>query len=143
VRWRIAHVLGAFPQPKALEELIRLLDKDPDGYVRYGAIRSLVELASQSDQAMRIASALDGRAETIEKQSKIAGELRTCLLMDPKIVAADWLAFVARVVRSLFIVIDNTTERDEWRGCLTQAEELYITSERGSNRMNQAKLHHG
>lgn len=128
VRWRIAHVLGAFPQSAALKELIRLLDNDPDGYVRYGAIRSIVELASRSDQAMRdfIASTLNDRAEAISKQPKIASELRTCLLMNPKIVAENWLAFVAQVVRSLFIVIDNTPERDEWRGCLTQAEELYV-----------------
>jgi hypothetical protein len=128
VRWRIAHVLGAFPQQAALQELIRLLDSDTDGYVRYGAIRSIVELASRSDRAMRdyIASALDDRAEAIEKQPKIAGELRTCLLMHPETVAADWLIFVAKVVRSLFIVIDNTAERDEWRGCLAQAKELYV-----------------
>lgn len=128
VRWRIAHVLGAFPQLTALNELVRLLDNDPDGYVRYGAIRSIVELASRSDQTMRdsIAGALDDRAEAIRNQPKIAGELRTCLLMDPKTVAPDWLAFVAKVVRSLFIVIDNTAERDEWRGCLARAEELYV-----------------
>lgn len=128
VRWRIAHVLGAFPHPAALNELIRLLDSDPDGYVRYGAIRSIVELASRSDQTMRnfVADALNDRAETISGQSKIAGELRTCLLMDPRIVAADWLAFVAKVVRSLFVVIDNLAERDEWRGCLARAERLYV-----------------
>jgi hypothetical protein len=128
VRWRIAHVLGAFPEAVALNELVRLLDHDPDGYVRYGAIRSIVELASRSNQTMldSVARALDERAEAIWKQPKIAGELRMCLLMDPKTVAEDWFAFVAKVVRSLFIVIENTVERDEWRGCLTQAEELYV-----------------
>ncbi len=73
VRWRIAHVLGAFPKSAALHELIRLLDSDPDGYVRYGAIRSIVELASQSDQTMQdaVANALGNRAEVIKSSPKL------------------------------------------------------------------------
>ena len=131
VRWRIAHVLGAKPKPTALETLLRLLDDDPDGSVRYGAIRSIIELAARADPGLRELAydAVKARAEAITKQPRVSGELRTCLLVDSKAVEPEWLPFVANVVRALFIVIDNTSERDLWRRCLSEAEKLYPTYE--------------
>lgn len=126
-RWRIAHVLGAYPTHTAFETLVCLLDDDPDGNVRYGAIRSLIELAARADDGLRdtVSDAVGARAETISKQPKISGELRTCLLVDASRAGPGWLSFVAKVVRALFVAIDDTTERDLWRGCLNEAERLY------------------
>jgi hypothetical protein len=128
VRWRIAHTLGACQIPDAFNALIRLLDSDPDSYVRYGAIRSIIEKAALGGANLRgeIAGAIGVRAEAIDSQPKILGELRASLLMDPNTVPRDWLGFVTSVVRAMFLATDKTNERDLWRQCLSKAEELYL-----------------
>jgi hypothetical protein len=127
VRWRIAHSLGAYPTPIALEALLVLLDRDPDVYVRYGAVRSVIELGAWADAILRnkVAESIEVRAEIISEQPKILGELRTCLLIDPNKADSAWLEFVRKIVRSMFLANDSTKERDLWRQCLNKAEELY------------------
>jgi hypothetical protein len=104
-----------------------LLDSDPDGYVRYGAIRSITELSALASPELRkaISEEIAARAETLGGQPKILGELRACLLMDVSMAPEGWLEFVARVVRAMFIATDSKNERDLWRQCLNSAEELY------------------
>lgn len=127
VRWRIAHVLGALPDPAAVQKLFELLDSDADGAVRYGAIRSIVELASRTDGKLReaVGDGVSSRASVISGQQKIATELRNSLLMHPEAVGSDWLSFVAKVVRALFLSVESTGDRDVWRRCLADAEGLY------------------
>ena len=127
VRWRIAHVLGAFPTMRALETLVRLLDHDPDDSVRYGAIRSIVELASLAGQEIRnvAGEAIKVRSEVISKQPRIVAELRTCLLLETENAAPDWMLFVKQVVRAFFAEAESTSERDLWRRCLSNAEIQY------------------
>ena len=48
VRWRAIHVLGGYPRERSKLEGFRLLDGDPDYWVKYGAIRSLVEIAARA-----------------------------------------------------------------------------------------------
>jgi hypothetical protein len=127
IRWRIAHTLGACPSQAAFAALLGLLDSDPDGYVRYGAIRSITELSALASPELRkaISEEIAARAETLGGQPKILGELRACLLMDVSMAPEGWLEFVARVVRAMFIATDSKNERDLWRQCLNSAEELY------------------
>ena len=51
VRWRIAHVLGAFPSPENFSTLLQLLDDPSDQLVQYGALRSLAEMAARSSRS--------------------------------------------------------------------------------------------
>ncbi|TPL38883.1 HEAT repeat domain-containing protein [Mesorhizobium sp. B2-4-6] len=134
VRWRIAHVLGAVPDAVAAEKLFELLDSDPDGSVRYGAIRSIVELASRAEGELRkaVGDGIGGRASAISNQHKIAAELRSSLLLDPEVTSVDWLPFVAKVVRALFLSVESTADRDVWRRCLAEAERLYDSGEKPS-----------
>jgi hypothetical protein len=127
IRWRIAHTLGACPSRTALNALLALLDDDVDIYVRYGAIRSIIELAVGANTELRkvVSDEVGGRAAAISGQPKILGELRACLLMDPLMVPAGWLDFAVNIIREMFIVTESTNERDLWRQCLNKAEELY------------------
>ena len=126
-RWRIAHVLGAFPTMTALDTLVRLLDHDPDGSVRYGAVRSIVELASFAEQETRNAAgeAIEARSKVITKQPRIAAELRTCLLLETECAVPDWMLFVRQVVRTFFVETESARKRDLWRRCLSKAEIQY------------------
>jgi len=131
VRWRIAHVLGVYPTKTTFEALLRLLDEDPNESVRYGAIRSIVELAAQADGELRdtIFGKIEERSRTITMQPKILGELRTCLLLNPEVAKPGWVSFVEKIVRALFIAVDDLAERNLWRQCLSKAESLYAKYE--------------
>lgn len=127
VRWRVAHVLGAFPQQESLERLLALFDGDDDEDVRYGAIRSMVELASRADAPLRtdVGEAIRERADTIAESDRISRELRSSLLIDADAAPDDWLEFVRECVRSQFLADDRLAIRDLWRGCLNAAEAEY------------------
>jgi hypothetical protein len=133
VRWRIAHVLGAVPSSDASDQLLELLDTDPENSVRYGAIRSLVELAAKADKVLQssVEQAILARATVISQQPRIVGELRSALLLDPAVVTPNWVGFVVNVVRALFLTVESTGERDLWRRCLTDAQMLYTGDKSG------------
>ena len=127
-RWRIAHVLGAHPTRRSLEILLSLLDTDTDESVRYGTIRSIMELASRANPELR-GQALEvilARVESIRRQPKIYEELRSSILLDRTPPNRDWFAFVTELIRAFFVVTDNTSERDLWRRYLSDAERLYL-----------------
>ena len=50
VRWRIVHSLGSFPSKENYELLFSALN-DPYHWTRYGAARSLIEMAAKSDDS--------------------------------------------------------------------------------------------
>lgn len=52
-RWRLVHALGPFPSPENVAVLFRALNEDTYHWVRYGAARSLMEIASRADHAFR------------------------------------------------------------------------------------------
>lgn len=133
VRWRIAHVLGAMPNEQSKEMLLKLLDTDQDADVRYGAIRSLIEIAAAGSVTLRdrLASNIKDRAASIAEEAKISRELRACLLVDPRKAPENWLDFVKSCVRSQFQALDSIPEKDSWRGCLNMAERLYSKHREG------------
>lgn len=126
-RWRIAHLLGSLPFEPALHQLLRLFDHDGDGDVKYGAVRSLIELATIASPQLResVFTAITERAAAISSSDRIARELRSSLLISPAAAPADWLDFVRDCVKSQFLSTDKLGDRDLWRGCLNAAERLY------------------
>jgi hypothetical protein len=58
VRWRAVHVMGGFARQSFIDALLGALDDDPDENVRYGTIRSLLELASRDGDLLP--SVVDG-----------------------------------------------------------------------------------
>jgi hypothetical protein len=127
VRWRIAHVLGSLPSAPTLEQLLQLLDHDGDEDVKYGAVRSVVELAAIADPELRAAAraAIEQRASVICSSDRVARELRSCLLINPTGAPEGWLDFVRDCVKAQFLHTEKLSERDLWRGCLNTAERLY------------------
>jgi hypothetical protein len=127
VRWRIAHVFGAIPNREAVHQLRGFINSDPDDDVRYGAIRSLVELASIADEQLRdeAREAIVELAQVISKSDRLARELRSSMLIDSLIAPAGWLSFVQACVQAMFLATERLGDRDVWRGCLNEAEKLY------------------
>lgn len=127
VRWRIAHVLGSLRSSAALNQLLHLLDHDGDEDVKYGAVRSLVELAAIAEPPLRAeaGAAIVERAEAICSLDRVARELRSSLLIEPAAAPEGWLDFVRDCVKSQFLSTEKLGDRDLWRGCLNTAERLY------------------
>ncbi len=68
VRWRVVHVLGAYSDASNVALLLKAAMYDPYHWVQYGAVRALIEIASQSGKELR-ELALEGLAEFIKSYS--------------------------------------------------------------------------
>src|SRR5205823_6553944 len=79
VRWRVVHALGAIPKYQAVQTLLRILDEDADEWVRFGAARSLVEVAASGSSTVRrrVFNALGRRVPAIIQQPRIRKEIES------------------------------------------------------------------
>lgn len=60
VRWRVIHTLGSFDSKQNAELLFEALDKDPYHWTKYGAVRSLVEMASKTKDEQLCKNIIEG-----------------------------------------------------------------------------------
>lgn len=113
VRWRAAHALGHQPDQESVD---RLLDatRDPHEWVRYGAVRSLVDLAA-AHEGLRseILRALEAEAERLVADPKPALELERSLQRVDATSA--WVAAVAPLVEALWANAPTVERREHWR----------------------------
>ena len=115
VRWRIAHVLGAHPSRENMAFLFALLDDGAEyEWARYGAVRSLVESASQSS-ALRdsIAEGIISRLPRLVEDRLILAELeKAILLKDPP---PDWAQHIGPIVDELWATAPSWESQERWR----------------------------
>ncbi|HZP62582.1 MAG TPA: HEAT repeat domain-containing protein [Terriglobales bacterium] len=114
VRWRGAHAIGAFVSPENARSLQELLADESES-VRYGAVRSLIELASRADKDLRRSIfdvLIQNRAELIRFPS-VVQELRRSLLIDQVRDPDDWFQFSLGLMIS-FQPGDLESEREKW-----------------------------
>lgn len=115
VRWRAVHVLGAWPDSESAEAVQYCLLEDTDRWVRYGATRSLVDLAAKSEPLRaEIVPWLTGHlSELPQPTDQLITELERSLLRQP--MPAGWIDSVADLVNELFARSRDDRERDRWR----------------------------
>lgn len=102
VRWRVAHVLGSFPSDANLNALAGRLIDIPR--VRFGAVRSLVEMAAYSERelAERIFTRIRDRVNDIGQIRAVVDELlRAVFVRKKRIADLEWLQFVFPVIKAL------------------------------------------
>lgn len=126
-RWRIVHLLGAFPSTSNFESLLCSLDHDPDGSVRYGAARSLAELACRGDVQLRarIVQAIKDRVDDLRAQTKVRDELARALVVTSDAAPIGWRDTVTEIGRTFFQRADAPESRDRWRRYIADAEIRY------------------
>src|SRR5439155_9705895 len=83
IRWRVVHVLGAWPTEANVTFLLNALDTDHVGEVRYGATRSLMEAACRGNIALRatIFSNLGTRSAALLADKFTRGELEATMFL--------------------------------------------------------------
>jgi hypothetical protein len=126
-RWRIVHVLGSFPSIPNLAVLSNLLAKDPDDYVRYGAVRSIVEMAARGDESLRdaAAAALEQNADSIASDTKVKDELKRALRLRRDSAPHGWLNTIKRACQAVYQADDSLAGRDEWREYIAEITILF------------------
>jgi hypothetical protein len=113
-RWRAVHVLGAQRDRRALQLLFNALDVDAWSWVRYGAVRAILEIAArEADMRDEALEGIRERLNTIKRDSGVFKELQNCLLLrDPP---ADWIEAVEPIVEELWAAGQTVEDQDHWR----------------------------
>lgn len=119
-RWRVAHVLGSLPTERSAAVLQSLL-ADENGWVRYGAIRSTVELAARASVASLrtyTLASLVSRLQDGEFSAPMLRELGRALDVDPQPVG--WAEAVGPLVQQLVGLADSASEQGKWDGLMAR-----------------------
>lgn len=115
VRWRAVHVLGAHWEPANLTLLMDVLREDDDVWVKYGAIRGLVELAASSPLESReaIFADLGDLVGVLTADHRLLDEVERALeLSDPP---RDWAESAGTLIEKLWAHSETVTAQDRWR----------------------------
>lgn len=130
VRWRAAHALGAFPSQANADVLLHFVG-DSNEHVRYGAVRSVIELASRATDDVRhyVFDSLVSRRVELVKFSSVIQEIRRSLLIlqvrDPR----GWLNLSLKLMIAVQPV-DSESERDKWGRAVQEMIAMFTEVER-------------
>jgi len=121
VRWRVVHTLGAFDSKDNLDLLLCALDKDPYLWAKYGAARSLVEMAANtSDESLR-KSILDNLASRTSLPKKVLEEIgRAVNRKDPP---TGWMEQVLPLLENYSHIDTSKDYVDEWKKIIEDFKE--------------------
>lgn len=128
VRWRAVHTLGAFPGPANKQILLECLTADNYGWVRYGAIRSLLELAARAEDGKfrkSIIVALVDRADQIVHDEYIARELQSAVLIEPKQAPKEWPQLIIEMLSRIRLKESSDEKWDRWEDVAYKVRGFY------------------
>jgi hypothetical protein len=128
ILWRAAHVLGAFPSLANVVSLDALLSPNQARYVRYGAIRSLAEIAYRSPtEEIRnaVVDAIKERSSDLMMDEFVMGELKRALQITPGLQPESWITIVTQIAREFYLLSEEPMRRDSWRKYLADTESIY------------------
>jgi hypothetical protein len=121
IRWRAAHVLGGWPNSSSAQALQDAFVMDSDDWVRYGATRSLIDVAAR-DGGLREDIILWISGHLPERSELVVGEIERSLVRHP--APPNWTEDVSVIVEGLFASADDERERDRWRRLATRLREV-------------------
>ena len=114
IRWRASHALGSFPSQLNAEALSdRLADTDKN--VRYGAVRSLMEMASSATYELRhhVFDLLIARRDCLIEFAAVREQVSRCVLIPEARDPADWLKSCLKLMIALQ-PSEAEGRRDRW-----------------------------
>jgi hypothetical protein len=114
IRWRAAHTLGAFPSEGNAKALMRQVS-DGAWDVRYGAVRSLMELASRAEDNLRreVFESLALNFRQINEHSSIKEELRRTMLIPGAKSPKTWVSSCISLITA-FQLSASEAESEKW-----------------------------
>jgi hypothetical protein len=118
VRWRVVHTLGAFVSQANVNLLFEALDNGGNEWVRYGAIRSLVELAIRAPEVERLRVLEELRLRLASLTSRLQLKLGEAIFVSNP--PPGWGATVAPLLREAASIQQMLVDIDSWRVLLRQ-----------------------
>jgi hypothetical protein len=115
IRWRAAHVLGRLPSEENVALLAESLNDD-SSEVKYGATRSLIEIAAQAggplagDVFHRLAMA----AGALAAHRNVVNEFKRALIVVPERAPRDWTQLALPAVSAFQQATAERIGREEW-----------------------------
>lgn len=127
VQWRAVHVLGGFTSRKNAEVLVDALYNAPAVEVRFGAIRSLIEMAGRDggELARWIFERIASHVSNVREHGSVLGEFERAIFIDESRAPNNWTSLVAVVISALQSVAPNAEDRDRWDRLLTKLVTTY------------------
>ena len=127
VRWRAVHVVGCYPRHESMSLALHLLDRDEDLWVRYGALRSLVEMASKSEGGLRAAVLMEivARRDQILADVRLRDELVRALQIRPTSTTGNWAASALQVLATYLESSSGIEEIDYWGRGMRAIRSIY------------------
>lgn len=113
-RWRAVHVLGGHPSRQSADALVTRV-ADNDEWVRYGAVRSVVECAAKTDDIRLredLVLSLIEAAQAGRLDRRMLGELERALDIRPQ--PSGWTASIAPLVQQLIGSSERASGQDRW-----------------------------
>jgi hypothetical protein len=120
IRWRIVHTLGSFKLPANADLLFEALDNERGEWVRYGAIRSLVELAIEGndDERTHVLEALRVRLGVLTSRLQLKLGEAVFVSHPPE----GWAEAVGPLLREAASRQQLLVDVDRWRVLIRQFE---------------------
>lgn len=119
VRWRAVHVLGAHPSEQSIRAVHRRL-KDGNKWVRYGAVRAMVEIAARASRSSVRDEALSILLELVQRgllDDSMLRELSRALDVVPP--PDEWPSTVAPLIQQLLGRATTTVQQEMWGRVMT------------------------
>ena len=114
IRWRVVHTLGMSPEADSLELLLDAISGDEDFWVRFGAVRSVIEHAALSQGDALRTSAFSGLAQHLPEQpDTIAGVATWCAMYEG--ARPEFRAGALKLFTSLRDAQHSGARRDRWQ----------------------------
>ncbi|ARP63812.1 hypothetical protein A9K65_010815 [Mesorhizobium sp. WSM1497] len=115
IRWRACHVMGSAIDQRFREALLKLVTNDSDENVRYGAIRSLVEIGSRSsEQAARLVEDLGPRLNKIAESPRVLIELKRAVFLSKGCVPEGWSTEISRLFYARADLATDPIDMEAW-----------------------------
>lgn len=120
VRWRVVHILGAADSPEIIQKLYEAVEREAPArqtqWVQYGAVRSLVEIATRRPEAKLAEEILEKlvtmMGETIAVDSRAFGELRNVAI--PACTPPFWSGSYSAVIEKGIKLAGTQEHRELW-----------------------------
>lgn len=128
IRWRIAHLLGAFPSTRNADVLLALFDFDSDRWVRFGAIRSLIEAAALTKTATlreHIFAQLNARVDRLYADPICLDQFEHAIFISKENAPKNWWKLVVNVIDALLSNVSSNDELEHFERLAYKLKEYY------------------
>jgi hypothetical protein len=128
IRWRVVHALGAFPTSENVRALAGIFCDPTLGWDRYGAVRSLVEIASRDQRGQireEVFDLLSADPSLLANDKRISDEFARAVLIDKNHAPETWAEPVLQVVNTLYQSASAPADRERWLRLASRIRQNY------------------